>query len=98
MQTINELEVYVTESGLGRASIIKRADGLFCLYVHWLWDEKTHKIFRVVDRGPEDWRDGSITKFELYSDNEPEPGLYGQVEDARNAIRSIPGFSDAVKI
>jgi hypothetical protein len=31
---VDELEVYVTRNGVGRAAIVRRSDGLFCIYRH----------------------------------------------------------------
>ena len=33
--SINEVEVWLSLDGLGRAAIACRNDGLFCIYVHW---------------------------------------------------------------
>jgi hypothetical protein len=41
----DEIEIYVTRDGLGRAAIVRRTDGLFCIYCHgrgsgsWLEDD-----------------------------------------------------------
>jgi hypothetical protein len=36
---IDEVEVYVTPDGLGRAAIVQRDDGLLCIYIHWILAE-----------------------------------------------------------
>ena len=33
---IDEVEVYVTPDGLGRAAIVRRSDGFLCIYLHWI--------------------------------------------------------------
>jgi hypothetical protein len=33
--SINEVEVWLSADGLGRAAIARRNDGLLCIYVHW---------------------------------------------------------------
>jgi hypothetical protein len=41
---MNDEEVYVTADGLGRAAIVRRADGLLCIHIHWIWPEIEEKI------------------------------------------------------
>lgn len=45
---VDELEVYLTPSGLGRAAIVRRSDGLLCIFVHWILSEE----FRAVGFAP----------------------------------------------
>ena len=89
---IDEIEVHITADGLGRASIVRRADGLLRIYVHWIWPETlpskdqewSYRTSWFTDKTPPEI---------LYEDVEPRPGLYGTVEDARREIRAMNGFS-----
>lgn len=85
---IDEVEVYVTRNGLGRAAIVRRSDGLFCIYRHlresgnWM-DDDNAVLLRYDDPDPEQVA-------------EPLVGIYGTIADARKELRSMPGFSDAL--
>ena len=85
---IEELEIYITPDGLGRAAIVVRPDGLLCIYVHWRWSGS--------------WLEDDNPLLLRYEDPDPEqvataePGLYGILDDARRQIRSLRGFADAV--
>ena len=85
---VDELEVYVTPNGLGRAAIVRRSDGFFCIYRHiresgnWIDDDNAVQL-RYDDPDPEQVA-------------EPLVGIYGTVADARRELRGMPGFSDAV--
>lgn len=87
----------MTEDGLGRAAIVRRADGFFCIYVHWKW---SREVIAAVARVPHDyaytWNDDKTPLELLYEGHEPKPGIYGTVEEARREIRSLPGFSNPV--
>jgi hypothetical protein len=84
----NEVEVYVTPDGVYRAAIVRRDDGLFCIYRHarsggsWLEDDNA-ALLRYDDPNPEEIA-------------QPEIGIYGTVADARNEIRSFLGFLHSV--
>jgi hypothetical protein len=94
--TIDELEVYLTPDGLGRAAIVRRSDGLLCIYVHWKWSEAVLKTHNLDAGGRVTWINDNTPPAVLYEDREPESGLYGELDDARRQVRSLPGFSDAV--
>ncbi len=47
---IDEVEVYVTPDALGRAAIVRRSDGFFCIYLHWKWPEETIKSLNLDAR------------------------------------------------
>jgi hypothetical protein len=86
--TIDEVEVYVTRDGLGRAAIVRRSDGLFCIYYHGRWsgnwlEDDNPVLLRYDDPNPEEVA-------------EPAVGIYGKIEDARNQIRASRRFSDAL--
>lgn len=90
-----ELEVYVTPDGLGRAAIARRTDGLFCIYVHWIWAEHARMVSNLEKGGRASWWSDTTSASILYEDASPEPGLYGALDDARRQIRSLRGFSQA---
>jgi hypothetical protein len=85
---IDEIEIYVTRDGLGRAAIVRRTDGLFCIYYH--------------GRGSGSWLEDDNPAFLRYEDPNPEElaepaiGIYGTLDDARNQIRAARRFADAV--
>ena len=88
---MDELEVYITPDGLGRAGIARRGDGLLCIYTHWKWREFT----------PPSWLDDDtplsvLTEDIGYGEQSPESGLYGTLDDARRNLRSMRGFADAI--
>ena len=91
-----ELEVYITPDGLGRAAIVRRPDGLLCIYVHWIWSDGAMESTGLQRQGPSSWHNDKSTPSELYADVRPEPGLYGTLDDARRQIRSLNGFSEAL--
>ncbi len=93
--SIKELEVYVTQDGLGRAAIVERDDRLLCIYMHWQWSVDDRGMFNIEGKGLKGWIDDETPVTLLYEDREPETGLYGTLDDARRQIRSLKGFSDA---
>jgi hypothetical protein len=52
MNKIEQVEVYVTRDGLGRAAIVRRNDGWFSIYVHWLLSEAALKSGMFSSGGP----------------------------------------------
>jgi hypothetical protein len=96
MIRIDEVEVYITPDGLGRAAIVRRPDALLCLYLHWRWSAEFTKAHGWKAEGAQDWRQDRTPLPELYRDVTPEAGLYGTLEDARRELRSRRGFEDAV--
>ena len=84
---ISEVEVYVTRNGRGRAAIVRRSDGFFCIYRHL--------------RESGSWMEDQDPVLLCYDDPDPEQvaqplvGIYGTVADARNELRNLPGFPDA---
>jgi|WetSurMetagenome_2_1015567.scaffolds.fasta_scaffold398231_2 hypothetical protein len=93
--SMEELEVYITPDGLGRAAIVQRADGLICIYVNWIWAESVQMVSNVQVGGRKSWRDDPTSTDDLYKDATPESGLYGTIEDARRHITKLPEFSNA---
>jgi hypothetical protein len=81
---VDEAEVWVRRDGHGRAAIVRRTDGFFCIY---LWHYFAESIPVALLYEDPDYP-------ELYA--KPQPGIYGTVEDARRELRSLTGFSDAI--
>lgn len=86
---VNEVEVYVTRNGHGRAAIVRRSDGFFCIYRHL--------------RLSGSWMEDDNPVLLCYDDPDPEQvaqplvGIYGTVADARKELLLMPGFSDALR-
>jgi len=93
--TIDEVEVYLTPDGLGRAAIVRRSDGLFSIYVHWLLAKEYRRGIFAADK-PASWIDDNTPISILYEGVRPETGIFGTVDDARRQVRSLRGFSDAI--
>jgi hypothetical protein len=93
-RSINEVEVWLSADGLGRAAIARRSDGLLCIYVHWKLapDMLASGRFKTPPGYAITWIDDDTPLAALYEDIEPKPGIYGTVDDARREIRSLPGF------
>jgi hypothetical protein len=92
---IDEIEVYVTSDGLGRAAIVRRTDGLYCIYMHWRFPPEYIRV-RTDSHASTSWMDDATPLSELYRDQEPTRSIFGTVEDARRNIRSLPEFAEAV--
>jgi hypothetical protein len=92
---IDELEVYLTPDGLGRAAIVRRNDGILCIYVHWILAESVRTALGITDIGRASWINDKTPVLTLYEHTSPEHGLYGTLDDARRAMRSLEGFSEA---
>ncbi len=90
MNPADEVEVYVTSDGHGRAAIVRRGDGLFCIY-RWIWSPEHFALAKATS-----WIDALIPAADLYDEYKaPLIGIYGTVDDARRELRSLPGFADA---
>ena len=71
---IEEDEVWLTPDGLGRAAIVRRDDGHFCIYRFLSWDGRFADVSQLYEEKiPQS--DEPFAK--------PEIGIYGNVEDAR---------------
>lgn len=94
---VHEEKVLLSANGLGRAAIVKRADDLFCLYVHWRWTLPEQHDFRFENPRYHRW----TTDYDpaLYFDpthqieTRPEPGLYDTVEAAEIEARRMLGLN-----
>lgn len=91
---MDEIEVYVTRSGLGRAAIVRRSDGLFCVYIHRKLPAG-YLPLHFAAREVVSWANDTTPHDELYKDVDPEDSLFGTVADARRWIRGMTGFEDA---
>ncbi len=89
---MEEVEIYITSNGLGRAAIMKRVDGLLCVYVHWLWSEEDQRALNVADAHARSWLNDKTPPNELYEGAEPNPGLFGAIDEARREVLALPGF------
>jgi hypothetical protein len=93
---MDERKVLITPDGLGRLAIVRRSDGMFCLYEHWLWAVDMQKAMNVKPVQDRRWTDGDYDHDALYDDIEPLPGLFGTVEEAEREARDKEAFRDAV--
>ena len=92
---INEVEVYVTSNGHGRAAIVRRPDGFFCIYKWWKLPQDFLPERFAPGKHPT-WIDDPTPAAVLYDEyKNPLIGIYGTVDDARRELRSLPGFEDA---
>lgn len=83
---VHEEKVLLSTDGYGRVAIVRRADGLFCLYRHWRWVPDTQHpldIEPIKDRWTTDY------DSRLYDGVTPLPGLYGSVEDAESDAEQL---------
>jgi hypothetical protein len=92
---VDEVEVYISPSGLSRAAIVRRPDGFFWIYKHVKLPPNYLPEHFANSVAPT-WFDDSTPLEDLYKDKEPSSGIFGTVEDARRHLRSMPNFSDAV--
>jgi hypothetical protein len=95
--SINEVEVWLSSDGLGRAAIAGRNDGLLCIYVHWKLAPSilANGRFRTGPGYAFTWAEDDTPLAALYEDREPNDGIYGTVDDARREIKNLPGFAGA---
>lgn len=102
---MDEVEVYVTPDGFGRAGLVRRADGLFCIYVKWKVpnDGRYDGLLVFPPDYLGSWFDDHTPPSILYTgssdqepDQEPERGIYGRLDDARREMRALRGFADAI--
>lgn len=93
--SIDEVAVYITKDHLGRAAMVRGADGFIRIYVHWIWAEDARETFRVAAGGRTTWETDRTPLADLYEGRDPVGGLYGSVDEARQAIFSLSGFADA---
>jgi hypothetical protein len=87
---LEEVEVHFSDNDLGRASIVRRKDGLLCIYTHWKASDELHHQLAGREENVVRWRDDKTPLAVLYEDIDPEVGFYGELEEARReAIRLL---------
>jgi len=91
----DEVEVYLTANGLGRAAIVRRSDGFFCIY-RWVKLPQGYMPERFAPSKWATWNEDPTPLTDLYKDHEPIDGIFGTVEDARRELLTFPGFAGAV--
>jgi hypothetical protein len=93
---MDEHKVLITPDGLGRIAIVRRPDGMFCLYEHWRWSVDMQKAMKVKPVDHRRWTDADYDRKALYEDVEPLPGLFGSVEEAEREARGKEAFREAI--
>jgi hypothetical protein len=95
---IEEVEIYVTRDGLGRAAIVREAAARYVIYLHWIWDPRAVAAAGLrIEGGRTTWIDDKTSVDKLYEDRLPEPGSYHAIDDAPAKVRELPHFSDATQ-
>jgi hypothetical protein len=94
---IDEVEVHISVNGSVRAAIARRGDGLFCIYLH---GKLSRAAMRTINAHlaagyAESWDADTTPASLLYEDCEPEPGIYGTLDDARQEVRNRLGSAEA---
>lgn len=96
-EIIDEAEVYVTPNGLGRAAIVRRSDGLYCIYLHWQSTYEEALAFNVLNWQRIDWETQPLSLlYDEYSS--PERGVFGLIEDARKELAGMSQYADAILV
>ena len=93
---MDEHKVLLTPDGLGRIAIVRRPDGLFCLYEHWRWAVDMQKAMRVEPIEDRRWTEADYDREAPYDDVEPLAGLFASVEEAEREARSKEAFREAI--
>jgi hypothetical protein len=93
--SIDEVEVYISPSGLSRAAIVRRPDGLFWIYKH-VRLPPNYLPQHFANSASPTWFDDCTSLKDLYKDVEPSSGIFGTLDDARRHLRSMPSLSDAI--
>jgi hypothetical protein len=88
-----EISVLLSPDQCGRIAVVRRSDGLFCLYEHWHWSVEAQTAMRIEPAEDRIWS----TDYDpaIYKDKEPLPGLYGTLADAENEARSRLRLDDS---
>lgn len=84
---IREEKILLSADRYGRIAIVRRPDGLLCLYAHWHWTPDAQHAFGVEPI--EDRRWTGDQNLDLYADARPLSGLYGTVADAEAEARRL---------
>lgn len=96
MAPMDERKILISPDGLGRIAIVRRPDGMFCLYEHWRWSVDMQRTMKVEPVENRCWPDADYDRNALYEGVEPLPGLFGSVEEAEREARSKEAFSEAI--
>jgi len=86
-----EEKVLLSACGYGRVAIVRRPDGLFCLYQHWRWPPASQSSFGVTP--VEDRRWSASYDPRLYDVTDPLPGIYGIMAEAEREATSLLGLA-----
>lgn len=88
----DEVSVLFSPDNRGRIAVVRRSDGLFCLYEHWHWSIQAQRAMRIEPLEDRRWS----TDYDPahYKNKEPLPGVYGTLADAENEARSRLGLDD----
>ena len=92
--SIDEVEVYITSDGLGRAAIVRRDDARYCIY-KWIKLPAGYMPKVFAETASVCWDHSETPEASLYAEKEPLTGVYGTIDDARREVRSLPGFDGA---
>lgn len=87
---IQEVKVLLSADRYGRVAIVRRKDGLLCLYQHWHWSLETQRSAGLDNIDDRRWT--TAYDSHLYKDIEPVAGIYGTVEDAEKEARRLLGL------
>jgi hypothetical protein len=87
---VQEEKVLLSPDGYGRVAIVRRADGLLCLYRHWHWSPEVQRSFGVVPIEDRCWTADYDPR--LYEDVDPLPGVYATVADAERQAEHLLGL------
>jgi hypothetical protein len=90
---VNEQKVLLSDDRYGRVSIVRRLDGLFCLYQHWHWTPEAQHALGLEPVADRRWTlEGTAA---LYDGVEPLAGLYDTLDDAEREARRLLGLDDS---
>lgn len=93
---MDERKVLISHDGLGRIAIVRRPDGMFCLYEHWRWSVDMQKAMKIEPIQDRRWTDAHYDRDAIYHQVEPLPGLFATVEDAEREARGKEAFREAI--
>lgn len=91
---MDERTVLISPDGVGRIAILRRPDGMFCLYEHWRWSVDMQKAMRTEPVRDRRWTDVVYDRNALYDDVEPLLDPFGSVEEAECEARGKDAFRE----
>lgn len=74
----NEVRVFLSPDHRGRIAVVRRSDGLFCLYEHWHWSIEAQRAMRIEPLEDRRWS----TDF--------DPALYEDKSRSRGCTERSP--------